>query len=34
MISSTSGLVERDKVVTYLLNPQHPEGAGKARFFL
>ena len=27
------GLVERDKVVKYLLNSGHPEGAGKARFF-
>lgn len=27
------GLVERDKVVNYLLNPRHPEGAGKAGFF-
>lgn len=27
------GLVERDKVVNYLMNPRHPEGAGKAGFF-
>ena len=27
------GLVELDKVVKYLMNPGHPEGAGKARFF-
>lgn len=27
-------LVERRKVVEYLLNPLHPEGATKARFFL
>lgn len=27
------GLVERDKVVNYLMNPRHPEGAGKAAFF-
>jgi hypothetical protein len=26
-------LVERDKVVGYLLNPAHPFGASKARFF-
>ncbi len=26
--------VERDKVVKYLMNLRHPEGAGKARFFL
>jgi hypothetical protein len=31
--NGTKGLVEREKVVTYLLNPAHPEGAGKARFF-
>ncbi len=29
-----SGLVESDKVVKYLMNPKHPEGAGKSRFFL
>jgi hypothetical protein len=29
-----NGLVERDKVVKYLMNARHPEGAGKARFFL
>lgn len=27
------GLVERGKVVNYLMNPRHPEGAGKAAFF-
>ncbi len=27
-------LVEHDKVVNYLLNAGHPEGAGKARLFL
>jgi hypothetical protein len=26
-------LVERDKVVNYLMNPRHPEEAGKAAFF-
>jgi hypothetical protein len=26
--------VSREKVVEYLLNPQHPDGAGKATFFL
>lgn len=26
--------VERDKVLKYLMNLRHPEGAGKARFFL
>lgn len=26
-------IVERDKVVYYLLNPKHPFGASKARFF-
>jgi hypothetical protein len=32
--NGTRGLVERDKVVKYLMNLRHPEGAGKARFFL
>jgi hypothetical protein len=27
------GVVERDKVVKYLMNLRHPDGAGKARFF-
>ncbi len=26
--------VSRDKIVDYLLNPQHPDGAGKAAFYL
>ena len=26
-------IVEREKIVEYLLNPRHPYGAGKARFF-
>ncbi|WP_117236638.1 DUF6883 domain-containing protein [Thermus sediminis] len=26
--------VPRDKLVAYLLNPQHPEGGSKARFFM
>jgi hypothetical protein len=32
--NASQGLVERDKVVKYLLNLGHPEAAGKARFFL
>jgi hypothetical protein len=31
--NAEKGLVERDKVVKYLMNPRHPEGAAKARFF-
>lgn len=27
-------LIERDKLVNYLLNPQHPENGGKSKFFL
>jgi hypothetical protein len=26
--------VLREKLVAYLLNPKHPEGGGKARFFM
>ena len=26
-------IVSRDKIVDYLLNPTHPDGASKARFF-
>ena len=26
--------VPREKLVAYLLNPQHPEGGSKARFFM
>ncbi|MEO8494603.1 MAG: DUF6883 domain-containing protein [Planctomycetota bacterium] len=26
-------VVSREKVVGYLLNPAHPDGAGKAKFF-
>lgn len=29
-----AALIERAKVVDYLLNPAHPDGAGKAAFFL
>ena len=29
-----SALVPREKVFDYLLNPAHPEGAGKAQFFV
>jgi hypothetical protein len=29
-----SAVVSEDKIVGYLLNPAHPEGAGKAKFFL
>lgn len=29
-----SAVVEREKIVGYLLNPQHPDGASKAKFFL
>ena len=25
--------VSHEKIVSYLLNPQHPDGAGKAAFF-
>ncbi|MEX0613255.1 MAG: DUF6883 domain-containing protein [Pirellulales bacterium] len=28
-----AAVVEKEKVVGYLLNPQHPDGAGKAQFF-
>jgi len=28
------GLVDREKIVDYLMNLSHPEGSGKARFFL
>ena len=27
-------IVEREKIVDYLLNPSHPYGASKARFFI
>jgi hypothetical protein len=27
-------IVEQTKVTDYLLNPSHPDGAGKARFFM
>jgi hypothetical protein len=32
--NSGSGIVEREKVVDYLLNPAHPDNGGKAAFFL
>ncbi len=31
--NAARGLVEYDKIVSYLMNPTHPEGAGKAGFF-
>jgi hypothetical protein len=31
--NAESAVVPVQKVVDYLLNPAHPEGAGKARFF-
>jgi hypothetical protein len=31
--SSGGLLVERQKILGYLLNEQHPQGAGKAKFF-
>jgi len=31
--NATLALVEREKVVSYLLNPSHRYGASKARFF-
>jgi hypothetical protein len=27
-------IVDREKIVDYLLNPAHPDNGGKARFFL
>jgi len=27
------GVVEREKIVDYLLNPTHPDNGGKAEFF-
>jgi hypothetical protein len=32
--NSSAVEVSREKVVEYLLNPEHPDGAGKATFFL
>ena len=32
--NGVSGFVERNKIFEYLMDPRHPEGAGKARFFL
>jgi hypothetical protein len=29
-----TAVISEAKIVDYLLNPQHPDGAGKARFFL
>lgn len=29
-----TAVVSEAKIVDYLLNPQHPDGAGKAKFFL
>jgi hypothetical protein len=31
--NANSLIVEREKIASYLLNPEHPSGAGKARFF-
>ncbi len=31
--SAAKAIVERDKILVYLLNPEHRIGAGKARFF-
>jgi len=28
------GLVEKEKITAYLLNPAHPDKGGKAQFFL
>ena len=28
-----SAIVSREKIVDYLVNPEHPDGAGKAAFF-
>ena len=33
LLNGAMGLVELDKIVKYLINPEHPERAGKARFF-
>jgi Domain of unknown function (DUF6883) len=32
--NAQSAIVEREKVVDYLLNPAHPDNGGKAQFFL
>ncbi len=32
--NAESAVVERDKIVDYLLNPAHPDNGGKAAFFL
>ena len=32
--NAESAVVERDKIVDYLLNPGHPDNGGKAPFFL
>ena len=32
--NADSAIVEHEKIVSYLLNPAHPDNEGKARFFL
>jgi hypothetical protein len=31
--NATKAIVERKKIVDYLLNPAHPDNGGKAQFF-
>lgn len=32
--NASTAELSREKIVGYLLNPEHPDGAGKAAFFL
>jgi hypothetical protein len=32
--NADKALVPREKITGYLLNPEHPDGAGKAHFFI
>lgn len=34
MPNSRNAIVDADKITGYLLNPEHPDNGGKARFFL
>ena len=34
LLNPNQALVEREKIVDYLLNPAHPDNGGKAAFFI